>query len=147
MTHPHAPQDQDYAPHRANFDTNRSLLKLVLLGFITLGIYSAWVIARSGEDLNSIAGRWDNKRSMNFWLLAIVVGPLTLGIGHLVWWHKTSARIGNELQRRGLNPTVTAADFWLWSILGSLIIIGPFIFLYKWLTAMNHLCRHYNTYG
>ena len=41
------------------FDTNRSLLKYILLGIITFGIYDVWVLARAGEDLNVIASRWD----------------------------------------------------------------------------------------
>lgn len=135
------------APHRANYDTNRSLLKVILIGFITLSIYGLWVTARAGEDLNSVASRWDNKRSMNYWLLALIVGPVTFGIGHLVWWHKTSNRIGNELQRRGQPKTVAASDFWLWGVLGTFIIVGPFVFLHKWLKGMNHLCAHFNEHG
>ncbi|KAB1654544.1 DUF4234 domain-containing protein [Pseudoclavibacter chungangensis] len=139
-----APQ---FAPVHANYDTNRSLTKFVLLGIITFGIYMIWSTARAGDDLNAIASRWDNRRSMNFWLLALVVGPLTLGIAPLVWWHVTSERIGNEQQRRGLPVTVTAADFWLWSILGAVIFVGPFIFMHKWLTGMNQLCADFNARG
>lgn len=135
------------APVRANFDTNRSLVKYIFIGIITLGIYSIWVTARGGEDLNSIAGRYDNKRSMNYWLLVLLIGPITLGIAALVWWHKTSDRIGNEQSRRGLPKTISAADFWLWNVLGSLIIVGPFIFIHKWLTSMNALCADYNERG
>ena len=47
-------------------DTNRSLLKYILLGIITFGIYDVWVLARAGEDLNVIASRWDGRRTMNF---------------------------------------------------------------------------------
>lgn len=132
---------------RANFDTNRSLAKYIFIGIITLGIYTIWVTARAGEDLNSVASRWDNKRSMNYWLLALLVGPITLGIASIVWWHKTSDRIGNELQRRGQQKTVAASDFWLWCVLGAFIIVGPFIFVHKWLKGMNQLCAHYNEHG
>ncbi|MPV49858.1 MULTISPECIES: DUF4234 domain-containing protein [unclassified Pseudactinotalea] len=135
------------APPRGNFDTNRSLVKFILLGLLTLGIYALWVTARAGEDLNSVAGRWDNKRSMNYWLLALLVGPITLGIAQMVWWHKTSGRIRNELRRRGLQPTVTPADFWLWGTLGILIVIGPYVFMHRWLKAMNQLCADYNFRG
>ena len=60
------------------FDTNRSLLKYILLGIITFGIYDVWVLARAGEDLNVIASRWDGRRTMNFWLVALVISPLTI---------------------------------------------------------------------
>lgn len=147
---PQGPYGQPYAHAQqvhANFDTNRSLTKYILLGFITLGIYQIWVTARGGEDLNAIASRWDNKRSMNFWLVVFLIGPITLGIAYLVWWHKTSDRIGNEQRRRGLPQTVSAGSYWGWAILGSLIVVGPFIFYHKWLHAMNDICGHYNVNG
>ena len=132
---------------RANLDTNRSLVKFILIGFITLGIYQLFITARAGEDLNMMASRWDGKRTMNYWLIALLLGPITLGIMYLIWWNGFANRIGAEQQRRGLPKTVSASDFWLWSILGSLIIVGPFIFAYKWLGAMNQLCENYNTFG
>lgn len=141
------PPPPPQAARYANLDTNRSLTKYILIGIVTFGLYSIWVTARAGEDLNLIAGRWDNKRSMNYWLVALLIGPLTLGIAYLVWWHKTSNRIGNELARRGMARDVTASDFWLWDVLGAFIIVGPFIFMFRWLRAMNHLCADYNVRG
>ena len=32
---------------------------------------------------------------------------------------------------------VTAGDFWLWAMLGGFIIVGPFIFMHKFLHAVN----------
>lgn len=84
---------------------------------------------------------------MNYWLLIFIINPITLGIAYLVWWHKTSDRIGSEQQRRGLPRTVSAADFWLWGILGAFIVVGPFIFYHKWLHAMNAICADYNVRG
>lgn len=133
--------------HRANFPTNRSLTKFILLGIIALGIYQIYVIARAGEDLNAIASRYDNKRTMNYWLVALLLGWLTLGIMQFVWWHGTSNRIGDEQARRGQARTISSADFWLWCVLGSLIIVGPFVFMYKWLHAMNGLCADFNERG
>ena len=43
--------------------------------------------------------------------------------------------------------TVTASTFWLWGILGSLIAVGPFIYIYKLLHAMNDLSADYNVRG
>lgn len=145
MTQATASVETNTATH-ASLDTNRSLTKYVLLGIITLGIYSIWVAARAGSNLNEIASH-DGKRSMNYWLVALLVGPITLGIAVIVWWHKTSNRIGDTQQHRGLERTISATDFWLWNVLGSLIIVGPFIFYHKWLHAMNGLCTDYNAKG
>lgn len=72
---------------------------------------------------------------------------VNFGIGWLVWYHKLSGRIGVEQAARGLPVTVTATTYWLWNILGSLIIVGPFIYTYKLLHAMNDLCADYNARG
>ena len=43
--------------------------------------------------------------------------------------------------------TVTAATYWLWSVLGTLIIVGPLAYTYKILHAMNDLSADYNMRG
>ena len=142
----HGQQSPNARPF-GNLRTDRSFLALVLLSLITFGIYGIWLVATSAEDLNTIAGRHDGRRTMNYWLLFFLVGPITFTIADFVWWHKSSNRISNEMTRRALHPAVTAADFWLWAVLGALIIVGPFIFIYKWLTAMNQLSASYNEVG
>ena len=72
---------------------------------------------------------------------------MTLGIYAFIWYHKISNRIGNELARRGINYNFSATDFWLWGILGSFIIIGPFIYKHKMLASMNMLAEDYNIKG
>lgn len=127
--------------------TNRSLLKFILLSIVTLGIYSIVFFSSISSDINVIASRYDGRKTMHFCLLFFILNPITCGIASLVWFHKISNRIGNELTRRGLNYDFAAKDYWLWNILGSLIIVGPFIYLYKLATAMNKLAGHYNMYG
>ncbi len=133
--------------HRPNLDTNRSLVKFILIGIITFNIYPIYITARAGEDLNMIATNWDNKRTMNYWLVALLLVPITVGVMYFVWWHGFSNRIGDEQLRRGIPRSVSASNFWLWGVLGLLILVGPFIFAYKWLGAMNELCAAYNANG
>lgn len=109
--------------------------------------YDIWQMSEVGTTLNLIATRRDGKRTMHYCLMFFLLGWLTLGIGWLVWYHKLSSRIGTEQAARGLPVTVTAATYWLWNILGSLIIVGPFIYTYKLLHAMNDLCADYNARG
>lgn len=86
---------------QSNLRTKRGLLKYVLLGLITLGIYDIWQMSEVGETLNLIATRHDGKRTMHYCLMFFLVGWLTLGIGWLVWFHKLSSRIGVEQAARG----------------------------------------------
>ena len=127
--------------------TNRGLAKYILLGIITLGIYPIVVMSSISSDINIIAGRYDGKRTIHYCLLIFLVSWLTLGIGVLVWYHNLSSRIGNELRRRNISYQFGAGSYWGWSILGSLIVVGPFIYIYKLLKAMNLLSSHYNVNG
>ena len=127
--------------------TNKGLIKFILLSLITFGIYAIVVMSSVSNDINIIASRYDGKKTMHFCLLIFIVAPITFGIGAIVWSHKISARIGNELQRRNIAYSFGAADFWLWGVLGSLIFIGPFVYAHKLFKATNLLCEHYNVNG
>ena len=136
---------QNYSP--LVLPTDRSLPKYIFLGIITFFIYPLFVNARAADDLNTIASRSDGQRTMNYWLLFFILGPITMGIWTLVWWTQFCDRVGRTMRSRGMEPTVDASTFWLWCVLGSLIIVGPFVFVYKWLHAMNALCADYNAKG
>ena len=125
--------------------TNRGLFKTILLSIVTIGIYPIVQLCGISSDINTIAGRYDGKKTM-FYLWVLLLTPLG-GIVPLVWFHRISKRIGNELERRGVPYKFGAADYWLWSILGSLIVIGPFVYIHKLLKAMNRLCENYNVNG
>ena len=127
--------------------TNRGLLKYILLSLITFGIYGLWLMSSVSSDINVIASRYDGKKTMHYCLLFFLVGPLTLGIADIIWYHRISGRIGAELNRRGVQYSFGAADFWIWDILASLIIVGPFIYHHKLFKAMNKLSENYNYYG
>ena len=127
--------------------TNRGWLKLILLSLITCGIYAIVFYSKISTDINLIASRYDGKKTMHYCLLTFIVAPITLGIGGIVWCHRISARIGNELARRGIAYSFGAGTFWGWNVLGALIGVGPFIYLHKLCKSMNLLCADYNTRG
>lgn len=131
----------------AKLKTNKGLLKFILLSAITFGIYGIVVFSSVSENINQIASKYDGKKTMHYCLLFFLVGPITLGIAHIVWYHKISARIGNELNRRGIAYNFGASSFWLWGVLGSFIVVGPFVYLYKLFKATNLLCENYNING
>lgn len=142
--------EQIYHPSQApvgQLKTNRGLLKYILLSAITFGIYGIVLFSSISSDINIIAGRYDGKKTMHYCLLAFLVGWLTAGIGFFVWYHRISARIGGELARRGISYRFGAGTFWGWGFLGTLIVIGPFVYCHKLFKAMNLLSQHYNTYG
>lgn len=127
--------------------TNRGLIKLILLSMITFGIYGLVVMSAVSTDINTIASRYDGKKTTHYLLMAFLFSWLTLGIAPIVWNHKISARIGAELNRRGLNYRFGAGSFWGWCVLGSLIAVGPLVYTHKMLKSMNLLSSHYNVNG
>ena len=131
----------------AQLKTNRGLIKLILLSLLTFGIYGLVVMYSVSTDINTIATRYDGKKTTHYLLMAFVFSWLTFGIAPFVWSHKISASIGNELKRRGIGYSFGAGTFWGWNILGALIGIGPLVYTHKLLKAMNKLSEHYNVYG
>ena len=134
------------APVR-QLSTNRGVIKTLLLSLITFGIYGLIVYGKMSEEINIVATKYDGKKTMSYYLMFFVVSPLTLGIAGIVWWHNFSARIGNELARRNIDYSFGAGSFWLWNVLGTFILIGPIVYIYKLHKSMNLINEHYNTYG
>ena len=141
------PQYQASTAPVGQLNAKRALWKMIVFGIITLGIYPIVFYSGISNDINVIASRYDGKRTMHFCLLFFLVGPITLGIAYLVWFHKLCARMGRELTRRGLQYSFGAASYWLWNVLGTFIIVGPFVFVHKLAKASNLLASHYNVNG
>ena len=141
---------QSYAPRtqppKIVLPTDRSLLKFVLLSIVTLGIYGIVTYCQIVTDLNIAASRYDGKRTMSYMGMC-TLAPITCGILPLVWLHNLSNRIGDEARRRGYDCKFGAKDFWLWNVLGSVIVVGPFIYCHKMLKAMNNINESFNIYG
>jgi hypothetical protein len=111
---------------------------------LTFGIYAIVILSRISVDINRLASPYDRRKTMHFCLLFFLVDPLTLGIAGLVWYTHLCQRIHSELVRRKIRYSFYACDFWFWNILGSLIVVGPFIFCHKLFKAMNLLGDDYN---
>jgi len=127
--------------------TNKGLVKYILLSLITFGIYPLVIMSSISSDINLIASRYDGKKTMHYCLLVFVFSWLTFGIAPIVWIHRLSNRIGNELSRRGIDYKFGAGTFWGWGVLGSFIVVGPFIYYHKLFKSMNLLCENYNING
>lgn len=97
-------------------------------------------------ELNVLASRYDGRRTMPYFSMC-TLGSITLFIYPLVWIHGLSDRVGNELKRRGINYKFSASTYWLWSWLGSLILVGPLVYTHKLMKAMNKLNEDFNMNG
>lgn len=127
--------------------TTRGLLKMLLLGVVTFGIYPIVVYSKISSEINLVASKHDGLHTMHYCLVAFIFSWLTFGIVPIVWSHKICARMGNELKRRGIAYNFGAADFWLWGVLGICILVGPYVWIHKFLKAMNLINADYNQKG
>ena len=126
--------------------TKRSLAKMIFLGLITAGIYPTVIYSRIITELNILASWHDGKRTMPYFGM-LMLAPLTLSVYPFVWSHKLCERIGQELQRRSVDYKFGPAQFWLWNVLGSFILVGPFVFTHKLMKSMNLLNKDFNERG
>ena len=126
--------------------THRGLAKMIFLGMVTFGIYPLVIYCRLADEINIVACRHDGRKTMPFLAMCLSC-CYTLGIVYLVWITRFCSRIGNELKRRNISYRFGAGTFWLWNVLGSMIIVGPFIYTHKLMKAMNLINKDYNERG
>ena len=112
----------------------------------SFGIYGIVIWTKIVGEINIVASRYDGKRTCPYFA-TMYLTVLTYGIFAFVWQHKFSERVGAEVKRRGYNYNFGASDFWLWCVLGSLIIVGPFVYCHKLMKSMNMINASYNIYG
>lgn len=137
---------ENMAPVR-KLKTNKGLLKTILLSLVTFGIYPIVVMSSVSNDVNTVIAGRDGRKTMHFCLLSFIVAPITFGIAGIVWYHNISSRIDMELVKRRIDYSFGASDFWLWCVLGSLIMVGPLVYMHKLFKAVNLLNEHYNNFG
>jgi hypothetical protein len=124
--------------------TNRGLAKFFFLSILTFGIYGLVVLCHISEEINQVASRRDGKQTMHYALIFFLLNAVTLGIAQIVWYHKLSNRMGEELMARGIAYSFDAGTYWGWNIFGALILVGPFIYFYKFFKSMNLINAAYN---
>lgn len=105
---------------RIQLPTRRGLGKMIIFSILTLGIYPFVIWSRLVTEINITASRYDGKRTLSFFGM-LMLSSITLGILPIVWTHRLCTRIGDELQRRGLDFGFGARDFWLWCMLLSFL--------------------------
>jgi len=113
--------------------TNRNIWKFLFLNIVTIGVYNIIMLTVLGQELNTIAGPHDGRKTMHFFLMLLLM-PFTLGISLLVWMHKFSGRIAIELKRRNavLPFPFGASTFWLWNLVWTAVfgsVFAMFVFV------------------
>ena len=120
----------------------RGLVGLIILSIITLGIYGLYWIYKLAKDVNKICDG-DGKKTGGL-LKYILLGIITFGIYDFVWVYMLGDRLQDNAPKYGLNVKESGGIILLWLLLGSFIIVGPFIALYIIIKNTNALAAEYN---
>lgn len=123
--------------------TDRSMWKLMILSFFTLGLYTIFFFIPFSFDIDKVAPKRDGTKTMNF-LFAYLLAMVSFSIVTTVWHYHIAKRVEEALSQRRIDYKFTTGDFWGWFFFGSFILIGPFVYFHKLCTAMNLLCEDYN---
>ena len=138
--------ESEPCPPQVKLPTDHSLTKWICYGLLTLGIYNLVIGSKISGEINVVAKKYDGRNTSDFFLVFILT-LLLGGIPAIVWNHCISDRINNELKRRGIPYSFGPVDYWLWSFCLGFLIIPTFIYIYKFLHAMNLLNADYNQKG
>ncbi len=125
--------------------TNRSFWALFFLSIITFGIYAIVFWCKFTSDVNKTCAA-DGKKTMNY-ILAMLLGVVTFGIYPIIWLYQMVERLAESARRRGVEAPISGGGYLLWSILGSLIIVGPFVAGIRLIRMMNNVAANYNAVG
>ena len=115
----------------------RKIAIVVLLWFVTFGIYDIVVKCKMGKQVNKICDG-DGKHQMHY-LLAILLGFITFGIYPVVWCCKAMNRLQDNAYRYGstVHPAHSGGSFVLWTYLGLFIGVGPLVALCQFVSDVN----------
>ena len=134
-------KEREYKP--AKLKTNRQMWKLMLFNVLTLGLYSILFFIPLSFDIDKVAPKRDGEKTMNY-LWAHILAYFTFSIVVDIWHYHIAKRIEEALSAREIEYEFGTRDFWIFFVLGSFFLVGPFVYFHKLCTAMNFLCESYN---
>ena len=122
---------------------DRNWIIALLLTIITFGIYGLYLVYVMARDTNTACSNVDHQTTMGL-LVYILLDIITSGIFSIIWTVLIILRWENFAKLAGEKPKCTVGSFLLWSIVGSLIIIGPIVAFAKYINGFNQCCALYN---
>lgn len=69
---------------------------------------------------------------------------ITMGLYSLYWNYKVCDKMATLVIQQGGQPRITGGGWLLWTILGSIILVGPFIAIAKQIHLWNDANEIYN---
>lgn len=121
-----------------------SFIAYLLLGTVTLGIYSIWCLHQLSKDLNEACG--DSEKKTTGVLALVLLSLVTLGFYAVFWWYRVTDMLEGQVKKRGLNAEVSGKNIILCMILSYFSLgIASWVAVYQVLNAMNDVAEDYNS--
>lgn len=121
----------------------RNFIVMILLSFITFGIYGIIFWYSYSDDMNKVCNG-DGKETTNF-LIVILLSIITCGIYYWIWVYKLGNRLNENAPRYGLRFNEDGTTILLWMLLGSLLCgLGTLYAQYLLVRNMNSIAECYN---
>lgn len=120
--------------------TKRSSFLFFLYACLTLGITSIVTLERMRKEYNRMTADKEGIERQMSYVGVYFLGWITLGIVPLVWLCRLAGRYGELGREQGMEkPKLTGTNFICWLLIGSLIIIGPWLAFRKLFKISNAL--------
>lgn len=162
------PKETATAHRQRELRTNRNLLKYLVFGVLTCGIYCIWQMIEIGKSLDELASNHAYRKTPNYLVMSLA-GLLTFTITEIFWFWIVSTSIDDEGRYRNMKvyftqPVLIATIaiprilFIAFIFMGmnnaqlgviaavayALLIIGGIIAIPTIMHDMNALCADYN---
>jgi len=124
--------------------TNRGFWKVFFLSIITFGIYELYYIHCMAKEVNLTCAE-DGNKDVGGLAFYFFMSIITFGMYSLYWNYKVCDRMAALVLRNGGQPRLTGGGWLLWSILGSMIIVGPLVAMVKQIHLWNDANEIYNS--
>lgn len=127
-------------------DSNRGLLKYILLTIVTCGIYGLYFYHKLAADVNVMC-EGDGKKTAGL-LKLILLTVVTCGIYQFIWFYSLGNRLSENAPRYGMQFSENGTSVLMWQLFGILLCgIGPLIAMNIIIKNTNSLAAAYNTYA
>lgn len=162
------PKETATAHRQRELRTNRNLLKYLVFGVLTCGIYCIWQMIEIGKSLDELASNHAYRKTPSYLVMSLA-GLLTFTITEIFWFWTVSTSIDDEGKYRNIKvyftqPVLVATIaiprilFIAFVFMGmnnaqlgviaavayALLIIGGIIAIPTIMHDMNALCADYN---
>ena len=136
------PISQGPARDQGCLDEDRNIIVVLILSYLTCGIYGCWYLHTLARDANIVCN--DSEKTPGLAVL-IAFNFITLGFYEMFWYYKLANRLQVNAPKYGLTISENGSSILLWWLIGLLICgVGPLVAKYLTMGNMNKICHAYN---